>query len=409
MARPPYLFIEPRYTVHMHASREKVVLVFHSSNRSSWHEMFAGISRAAAAQGWRLQTIDHDTDANGVVELVDFWRPAGIIAECGVDERGVFSPEVFGKVPAVYVVSDARRLDGKALRVNHDSAELGRLAARELLFDGARGFGYFGFKGLFWSEERGRHFEDALRINGRGCAHFERPLNNVAPRNRDDDYRHRFIRWLKELPKPCGLLAANDMLALEAINNCAEAGLMVPDDVSVLGIDNDEVACENAQPTLSSIRPDFFEAGRQAVELLAGSLRRKGAFKGERFRLFPAAFVVHRASTLRLKRADASVSKAVEFIRRHACEGVKPKDVLAELDEPRRTVELHFRQLRGRSLLEEILAVRLDRVKELLADAEVPIEAIAEQCGWQSSARLRVFFHEAEGVSMREWRAAHAR
>ncbi len=385
------------------------MLVFHSSNRSSWHETLAGISRAAASQGWRLQTIDHDTDAKGVVELVDFWRPTGIIAECGVDERGVFSPEVFGKVPAVYVVSDARRLDGKALRVNHDSAELGRLAARELLFDGARGFGYFGFKGLFWSEERGRHFEEALRINGRGCAHFERPLNNVAPRNRDDDYRHRFIRWLRELPKPCGLLAANDMLALEAVNNCAEAGLTVPDDVSVLGIDNDEVACENAQPTLSSIRPDFFEAGRLAVELLAGSLGRKGVFKGERLRLFPAAFVVHRASTLRLKRADASVSKAVEFIRRHACEGVQPKDVLAELGEPRRTVELHFRELRGRSLLEEILTVRLDRVKELLADPEVPIKTIAEKCGWQSSARLRVFFHAAEGVSMRAWRAAHAR
>ncbi|MBQ6926163.1 MAG: substrate-binding domain-containing protein [Kiritimatiellae bacterium] len=390
-------------------SREKVVLVFHSSNRSAWHEMFAGITRAAAAQGWRLQTIDHDTDPKDVVELVDFWHPTGIIAECSVDEKGVFSPEVFGKVPVVYVVSDARRLDAKALRVNHDSAEFGRLAARELLSDDTRGFGYFGFKGLFWSAERGRHFEEALRLNGRGCAHFERPLNNVAPRDRDDDYRPRFIKWLRELPKPCGLLAANDMLALEAINNCAAAGLTVPDDVSVLGIDNDEVACENAQPALSSIRPDFFEAGRLAVELLAERLRRKGAFKGERLRLFPAAFVVHRASTLRLKRADASVSKAVEFIRRHACEGVQPKDVLAELDEPRRTVELHFRQLRGRSLLEEILAVRLDRVKELLADADVPINAIARKCGWRSSARLRVFFHKAEGVSMRAWRAAHAR
>lgn len=398
-----------RRTLKTKTSREKVVLVFHSSNRSAWHEMFAGITRAAAAQGWRLQTIDHDTDPKDVVELVDFWHPTGIIAECSVDEKGVFSPEVFGKVPVVYVVSDARRLDAKALRVNHDSAEFGRLAARELLSDDTRGFGYFGFKGLFWSAERGRHFEEALRLNGRGCAHFERPLNNVAPRDRDDDYRPRFIKWLRELPKPCGLLAANDMLALEAINNCAAAGLTVPDDVSVLGIDNDEVACENAQPALSSIRPDFFEAGRLAVELLAERLRRKGAFKGERLRLFPAAFVVHRASTLRLKRADASVSKAVEFIRRHACEGVQPKDVLAELDEPRRTVELHFRQLRGRSLLEEILAVRLDRVKELLADADVPINAIARKCGWRSSARLRVFFHKAEGVSMRAWRAAHAR
>ena len=199
--------------------REKVVLVFHSSNRSSWHEMLDGISRAATAEGWRLQTIDHVVDARGVAELVDFWRPAGIIAECGVDEKGIFSPKAFGKTPTVYLVCDSRRLDGAALRVNHDSAVFGRLAARELLSEGVRGFGFFGFKGLFWSEERGRRFDEALRLNGYVCSHFERPLNEVASRHGADDYRRRFIGWLKGLPRPCGLLAANDMLAIKAINN----------------------------------------------------------------------------------------------------------------------------------------------------------------------------------------------
>ena len=386
---------------------EKVVLVFHSSNRSSWHEMLDGISRAATAEGWRLQTIDHVVDARGVVELVDFWRPAGIIAECGVDEDGIFSPKTFGKTPTVYLVCDSRRLDGTALRVNHDSAAFGRLAARELLSEGVRGFGFFGFKGLFWSEERGRRFDEALRLNGYVCSHFERPLNEVASHHGANDYRRRFIGWLKGLPRPCGLLAANDMLAIEAINNCAEAGLKVPDDISVLGIDNDEVACENAHPTLSSIRPNFFEAGRMAVELLAARLKRR-ASEGQEQRqmLFPASSVVHRASTLRMKRMDASVAKAVEIIRRNACRGFNPKDVLSELGESRRTVEMHFRELRGRSLLDEILAVRLERAKELLLRPDIPLETIAAQCGWQSHSRLRVFFREMEGVSMREWRKA---
>lgn len=388
------------------SSHEKVVLIFHSSNRSSWHEMFDGISRAAAAEGWRLQTIDHDVDARSVAELVDFWHPAGIIAECAVDEAGIFSPEVFGKIPTVYLVCDAGRLDRRALRVSHDSAAIGRLAARELVTEGVRGFGFFGFRGLFWSEERGRRFKESLHLNGYDCSHFERPLNEVASRRGDDGYRTHFIKWLKELPKPCGLLAANDMLAIEAINNCAEAGLKVPEDISVLGIDNDEVACENSHPTLSSIRPNFFEAGRMGVELLAARFKRKGSVKQGRQNLFPALSIIHRASTLRMKRMDASVARAVEIIRRNACNGLQPKDVLSRLCKARRTLEMHFRELRGRSLLDEILAVRMERVKELLRRPEVPIEDIAGMCGWRSPARLRVLFRKTEGVSMSQWRKA---
>ncbi|MBR5548828.1 MAG: hypothetical protein IKU71_03760, partial [Kiritimatiellae bacterium] len=203
----------------MKAKRENVVLVFHSSNRSSWHETIAGISRAAAAERWRLQTIDDVVDRKTAAELVDFWRPAGIIAECGVDQKGIFSPAVFGKVPTVYLVCDVRRLDANALRVNHDSTSFGRLAARELLMDDMRGFGYFGFKGLFWSEERGRSFDAALKLNGCVSSHFERPLDeSPSKRHKSGGYRTRLAAWLESLPKPCGLLAANDMLAVEAIN-----------------------------------------------------------------------------------------------------------------------------------------------------------------------------------------------
>ena len=109
--------------------------------------------------------------------------------------------------------------------------------------------------------------------------------------------------------------------------------------------------------------------------------------------------------TLRLKRSDSTVAHVLETIRKRACEGISAKDALEGVDVPRRTVELHFRELTGRSILDEICAVRLRRVKELLSDPSVPIETIAARCGWKSTARLRVFFRREEGVSMSEWRS----
>ena len=384
--------------------RDKVVLVFHSSNRSSWHETLAGIARHANKEGWRLQPLEHVTTRKNIVELLDFWHPDGIIAECGVDEQGLFVPDAFGKVPTVYLVCDTTRLKPNSLRVNHDSASVGWLAARELLVEGMRSFGYFGVEGLFWSEERGRYFAEALSMNGYECETFLRRLDEGTAKGGMAGSRQRLAEWLKSLPKPCGLLAANDMLALDAINVCAEAGVKVPEDVSILGIDNDEVACENVRPTLSSIKPNFEEAGHMAAELLDMRLGSKGSLRSERQRLFPAGGIVHRASTMRLKRSDKSVAKALEMIRTRACDGLQPKDVFAVLPESRRTIEKRFQELRGCSLLDEICAVRMARVKELLSRREVAIETIAARCGWRSTARLRVLFREVEGISMSEWR-----
>lgn len=117
---------------------------------------------------------------------------------------------------------------------------------------------------------------------------------------------------------------------------------------------------------------------------------------------------MRRQSTRRLPRANAVVLKAVEIVRLRACDGLKPRDVFAELGCSRRLAELRFRELTGRSVQEEILHVRLERVKELLARPGVPLESIAVRFGWKSSAQLRVFFKSVEGQSLRAWRAARS-
>ena len=388
----------------MNVGSGKLILVFHSSVRSSWQETISGIYRYAHQCDWRLQVIEFVPDPKTIAGLLDFWHPAGIIAECGVDEKGVFSPKSFGKIPTVYLVCDPTRLRPDSLRVNHDSSVFGRLAAKEFLSTHLKSFAFFGFADLFWSVERGRHFAEALSLNGYKCSVFNRALYEQHAFKAKSDYRKGLTAWLRSLPKPCGLMAANDMLASEALNTCVSAGIGVPEEVSILGIDNDEVLCESLHPSLSSIRPNFEAAGYQSAQLLDAALAGRVRVTEARRRFFPPSGVVHRASTMRLPRANASVSKALEIIRLHACDGLKPKDVFAQLPESRRTVEQHFRQLTGHSVCDEILMVRLARVKELLMVENVPLKSIAEQCGWKSSARLRVFFHKAEGVSMRTWR-----
>lgn len=368
--------------------------------------MLSGIYRFARPQNWNVQVIEHEPNRKSIVELLAFWHPDGIIVEGGMDEKGVLLSSVFDRVPTVYLACDQRRLGKNALRVNHDSESLGQAAAREFLSLGLKSFAYFGFTGMFWSEERGRCFCDALKMNGRTAQAFTRRFFESGKRSVEKGFRARFVAWLKALPKPCGLFAANDLLAVETLNVCHAVGIAVPDKIAVLGIDNDEIACENAEPTLSSIRPNFEEAGFLCAQLLGERLSCKGRLAGSTQRTFAAAGIVRRQSTRLLPKSNAEVSKAMEMIRLRACEGLKPRDVFAGFACSRRSAELKFRDIVGHSVQEAINLARLKKVKELLVREDVKIDSIAGCCGWKSAAQLRVFFRETEGVSLREWRQA---
>lgn len=388
----------------MRRTKEKVVLVFHSSVRSSWNETICGFYRFARAQRWNVQVIEHSPNRTSIDDLLSFWHPDGVVVEGGMDEDGAFLSDAFEHVPTIYLACDQRQLRSGVSRVNHDSESLGRVAAREFLSLGLASYGFFGFTDIFWSDERWRAFADTLKLNGRSATRFTRRFFEAEGGEVEKGFRRSFSGWLRSLPKPTGVLAANDLLGVEALNVCAAIGLEVPDDVSVLGIDNDEVACENAKPTLSSIRPNFDQAGYLAAELLAERLAHPRTKDAPAYRTFAAAGIVRRQSTRRLPRANADVAKAMEIIRLNACSGLKPRDIFPELTCSRRLAELRFRELIGHSVLDEILAVRLARVKELLAREDVPIDTIAARCGWKSLTQLRDVFRRSEGVGLREWR-----
>jgi LacI family transcriptional regulator len=233
---------------------------------------------------------------------------------------------------------------------------------------------------------------------GRTVAVYE-PSRRVRPESGDDD---AIEAWLVSLPKPVGLLACYDIRGRQALDACRRAGLSVPDQVAVLGVDDDELLCGLSSPPLSSVIPDSSGAGRLAAELLDALLR------GERLErdewLLPPLGIATRQSTDALAIDDELVVAAVRFIREHACEGIKVADVVRGLGTGRRALESRFTRRVGHTPHEEIARVQFRRVEQLLAETDLSLATIAARAGFRHTEYLTVAFTRRHGVSPSRWR-----
>ena len=230
-------------------------------------------------------------------------------------------------------------------------------------------------------------------------------LSYLAKQYLQEPAEHYFTAlkdWLRALPRPCGILAANDEMGEHVIAAANELGLVIPDDIAVVGIDDDEVLCESTKPPLASVSPDFEESGRLAVRLLSRRIHRP-LMKPVVLKFGTTPFTM-RGSMRILMRKDYSVSKAVEYIRLHATEGIGVDDVVAVMNTGRRTAEERFRRFAGKSIMDEIEDVRLDAAKRLLSDPQVRLDELHERCGYAGDCVFRRFFKRRTGFAPGEWR-----
>ena len=377
----------------------KTVLFFISSTRHTCRDRLEGIYRYARGHDWHVQVVERVFHKVNVRELLDFWKPVGIIAECGsgADE---LNDDAFGGLPVVYFDAD-RSKRGSGFYVGSDGASVGRLAAKHLLALKLPNYACAAFRlPLFWDRERREAFVEKVTKAGVGCSVF------ASEREQLPHVRQAALaEWVGGLPRPCGIFAANDYVGEEIVNICEQLGLSVPDDIAVLGVDNDEEICENATTTLSSIAPDFAEGGYLAAELL-GKVIEDRSLKPTVIH-FPVTRVVTRKSTRRIACDRRRIVEAVEMIRVRACEGLSVPDVVSFIGQPRRTAEMHFREATGRSIHEEIDEVRFAKVFELLKNPRQSLESIVDLAGFSTGVALRKAFRLRTGMSMRAWRQAH--
>ncbi len=329
------------------------------------------------------------------------WRGDGIIAR--IETPRIARAIIRAGVPAVDV-SAARLVPGLPW-VETDDAQIARLAAEHLLERGFKHFGFCGDARFNWSAWRERHFCDRLRAAAGAEARCYRPsataAGDIAAQVAD------LRRWLAELPKPVGIMAAYDIRGQQVLDACRSAGLAVPADVAVIGVDNDELLCDLATPPLSSVIPNSHRAGYEAAALLDGLMA--GRLVGAEARLIPPLGVAARQSTDVLAVDDREVARAVQFIREHACDGINVADVLRAVPLSRRVLEQRFRRLLGRTPRAEIAHARLARVRQLLAETGLPLYQIAERVGFEHAEYLSVVFKRETGQRPGAFRAAARR
>ena len=365
---------------------------------------------------------------SSVVEAFRRWKPHGIIAQ-------LLTPEIaraavaLGKplIDTAYVLPN---LEVPVVDVDHEA--VGRLAAEHFLERGYRHFGFVGSEWAHFSKLREASFRARLTegnycVSKRQCRETGEQVcsaGRTRPYLPESQYTfsacyveyllrvsgltewkraaRRVRRWLLELPKPVGILAANDIPARELADVCLQIGLRVPDDVALLGVDNDDLECGLTSPPLSSVATPARKIGYESAKLLDALM--SGSPAPREPMLLPPIGVVTRQSTDALATQDSAVIAALDFIRKRAADDIGVDDVARHAVQGRRMLEYKFREILGHTVLEEIRRVRIRWVKELLCGSDLAMPAIARRCGFSSPQRMAVVFRQATGLTPTEYR-----
>ena len=398
------------YGLNPSAPSCRTVLVLLSSGEDFAQRRLQGVQGFAEAVGWNLRTVEYTEDGRGRCRLVRSplgediraalatWRPDGCIIDCS-RYPDIVDYEPFRNVQTVFIERSLDRTGRKVSYVMSDARAVAEVALRELM---RLDYGHFAFVphpgNYAWSDARGDAFAELVGKTQRTCDTFRPPPTHGSERV----FVAHLADWLGRLPTPCGIFAANDEVAEKIVVGCRRHGMRIPEDVALVGVDDVTYVCENSSPTISSVRQDFALAGRTAATLLQDMMDHPRRTWTPR--LYTCGGVVRRESTCFVRNGDRLVQAAIEFIRRHACEGIGPLDVVAELGCSRRLADLRFTRAMDHTILDEIHAVRLARVKELLRNPRIDYASLPDFCGYNSLVDLRRVFRKRMGLTMGEYR-----
>ena len=378
------------------------LLYFQSIATMSAMQKLDGVCQAAREHGWMVARFDLRDPAQ-IRDEIRVWRPVGCVVEAAADDVELPSG-AFGRVPAVLLDCNPALARRRFPAVVQHPTAIGAFAAANLLELDLPAYAYVGHpERKFWDRMRREAFCRAVRDAGR-------PVFRIDTGDADGDIRmlrERIAAGLATLPRPAGVYCANDAIAVQTLEAALAAGFSVPNDIALLGTDNEGHLCENASPTLSSIELDFAGAGRRCVAIVAERISHGG---GEPVReTFGPLRIVRRTSTRRSARLDRSVVAAMDLIRARAVTNVSPREVVALFGCSRRMAEMRFRAATGHSILDEIHDVQIEHAKKLLDNPRVKASMVPSLCGYESNPFFMGLFRRTTGMSMGEWRERRIR
>lgn len=290
-------------------------------------------------------------------------------------------------------------------RVGVDNVAVGRVAATHFLERGFRHFGYVGSPDWLYSTHREAGFRTAIEEAGHEVSSYHDPGHApFDPSGQHWPLSRRIHRWLRCLKKPVGIFALDDLWGMRMTEVCRQVDLRVPEDVALIGAENDDLHCELARPTLSSVLVPSEQMGIQAAALLDRLLAGEPPPAGPI--LLPPQGVVARRSSDMLAIDDLEVVAAVRFIREGGHLPMQVSDILKEVPVGRRSLERRFRKAVGRGLWEEIRRVHLERAKRLLVETDLALKTVATQSGFTDFRHMAVVFRQDLGLSPTGYRAS---
>ena len=377
----------------------KVALLIETSNRYGRDLLYGVRDWTRAGERWAIRFTEQARLAP-LPSWLPEWAGDGIIAR--VDSPRIAAALRRTGLPVVDV--SAERFASEFPRVSVDNAAVARLAAEHLLGKGFRHLAFVGDAHFLWAAQRGRDFRRAVAAAGGRCASFESAGPKAKPPGSDADIR-ALADWLERQPRPLGVFACYDGRAQQVLEACQLRGWAVPDEIAVVGVDNDELLCELCTPPLSSVLPNARRTGYEAAAMLARMMR--GERQTRQTRYVPPVRVVERPSTDTVAVADARVAQALRFIRGHVGERIDVSDVLRAVPLSRTLLERKFKAALGFSPHREIVRQRIARAKHLLVESEVSIAVVAELAGFDNASYLSVAFRRETGESPYAYRARH--
>lgn len=328
------------------------------------------------------------------------WKPDAMISH-------IDSADAFKAIRGLHVplLDLATRFTGDAIPpVWQDDRAAGRITARYFHAKGFRDLAFVGYKGHGYSTERQAGFEAQANELEVRCHLFLRDASSGRSNSgKNWAARQRLLTdWLSALPKPIGIMACHDGVGAELIDACRSAGIAVPEDVAIVGVEDDDLICFTTQPHLSSVRMPNEAIGYHAALHIDSLLTGRPT---EQVILQPVGVITRESSDL-VATEDLIVSQAVKFIQANLSEPIQVETVLEELGVSQSQLERRFRAVLGRSPLAEIRRQRIEHAKLLLAETRLPMTRIAQLCGFNSAVRFSMVFRELAGQTPSAYREA---
>lgn len=366
------------------ANRSRVALLIGTADSygRGLHMGIAGYLEKHAR--WSISLSERSLASAAPASWLDTWRGEGIIARI---ENPMMANQVQSLGVPVVDVGDADQLNTLP-RVVPDDEAIAQVAFTHLLGQRFSKLGVCGWSDFAWSVRRCEAFCRFAEKAGRTCDVLMLPYSAAG----DHD---ALVRWIARLQKPVGILTCNDDRGRQLLVACRSAAVAVPEEVAVIGVDDDPIPCGLSDPPLSSVRMDTWRIGFAAAELLDRMMA--GELVAPDLHAIGPLGMTSRRSTDFLAVDDPDLAAAVRFIRENACSGIDVDDVCGAVALSRRALERRFSDLLDRTPHEEIRRCRVERAQHLLATTDLPLKAIAHETGMRDDTHLIQVFRKLTG------------